>query len=294
MAGLARLLHGAGYRVSGCDSSATSPYRPWLEASGIPCATGHSPDHLAGVDAVVRTAAAPLSLPEIRQAPRLLDRGCLLAALFDRFPATIAVCGTHGKTTTASFTATLLQQAGFRPGWCIGGTCASLGDVLASPPGGPDAPFVAECDESDGTLSLYHPLVTVITSTEFDHAEHYSGPDEFRSVFATVARQTRGTLVYHENCQVEGHACPDISYGFSPSARLRATNVSGTSFDIVFDGTLLGRYTLPVPGRHNILNFLAAKAYTSKRSGLFRTTSSVCVPIEPVEPNMASLFLKTR
>ncbi|MBR1588020.1 MAG: UDP-N-acetylmuramate--L-alanine ligase, partial [Kiritimatiellae bacterium] len=138
MAGVAFLLKRRGCAVTGCDKYATSRTR-WLEANGIPVAIGHSPSHLAGMDELVVTPAVPQSDPELSAAKglspqlpkglspqlRIRYRGEVLAELVNASDG-IAVCGTHGKTTTATFTARLLQALGTDPSWCIGGETGNM------------------------------------------------------------------------------------------------------------------------------------------------------------------------
>ena len=286
MAGLATLLAQRGWRVSGCDAHPDAPTVPPLRALGVEVAADHDPAHLDALDPargdfVVRTPAADPDSPELAAAAArglpVLDRGAVLAALLDALPCPlVAVCGTHGKTTTATFTATLLRELGSDPGWCIGATPPSLGSGARLPNArNPEKdrwpPIVAECDESDGSLALYHPAVTILGSVDFDHAEHFATEAEFLDVFKAVLSQTRLAVVYnaddpHLRAYVESlapsAAWQPLPVGTAPSARLRATALeetpAGTAFDLALDGAPLGRFHLPIPGRHNLLNALAA------------------------------------
>ena len=160
MAGVAFLLKKAGHQVTGCDKYAT-PRTRWLEACGIPVAVGHSPDHLDGIDELVVTPAVPLTNPELATARglspqmRVRYRGEVLAEIVNASDG-IAVCGTHGKTTTATCTTQLLQNLGASPSWCIGGETgtvpvAGLGTVpnVGTDPNAGTVPLVVEADESD-------------------------------------------------------------------------------------------------------------------------------------------------
>ncbi len=289
MAGLASLLHAKGIRVSGCDADESAPTVAGLKAAGIPFSGRHDPKHISSLnpafDRIVRTPAADLSSPELAAAAErglpILDRGTVLAAFLDFLPnPLIAVCGTHGKTTTATFATSLLRAFGLAPGCCIGAPNAPAA-LPGSPEGSADsprpfAPFVAECDESDGTLALYHPALTVIGSIDFDHAEHFDSEAEFRSVFDSVLSQTRHAVVYNADDaslhayvgSAARHAWRAFPVGTTSAARLRATAVkeegsSGISFNLSFDGTPLGRFHLPIPGLHNLSNALSALAAVS-------------------------------
>ena len=282
MAGLASLLHGRGIRVSGCDADESAPTVAGLKTSGIPFSGRHDPKHISSLnpacDRIVRTPAANLSSPELAAAAErgipILDRGTVLAAFLDSLPnPLIAVCGTHGKTTTATFATSLLRAFGSAPGCCIGAPNAPAALPGETPP---PSPFVAECDESDGTLALYHPAVTVIGSVDFDHAEHFDSEVEFLSVFDSVLSQTRHAVVYNvDDASLHAYVSAAVRQawrafpvGTSSTARLRATAVteegsSGISFDLSYDGAPLGRFHLPIPGLHNLSNVLAALAAVS-------------------------------
>ncbi len=273
MAGLALLLARNGWQVDGCDLEENECVA-WLRSHGIPVGIGHDPGHLRTLDPasawVVRSAAVPSNHPELAEAAArelaVFDRGVVLAAFLGSIDRTVAVCGSHGKTTTATFTTLLLRALGADPGWCIGGTCGRLGAVAAFDAGHPDAPLVAECDESDGTLSLYHPRVTVVTNVDYDHMEHFDGMHALEAVFARVARQTRETVVYVRD-DVRAHAlcsglCRTFSVGLHPDADLRAeveeATAEGTVMRLLLGGEDLGRWRLGVPGPHNVTNALAA------------------------------------
>ena len=186
MAGVAFLLKRRGFDVTGCDKYA-SPRTRWLEANGIPVALGHSPSHLAGIDELVVTPAVPQSDPELSAAKglspqiRIRYRGEVLAELVNASDG-IAVCGTHGKTTTATFTARLLHALGTDPSWCIGG---ETGDMPVACEG--TGPIVVEADESDGTLALYRAHTLVITSIDFDHPEHFKSVEDYHACYDTAA-----------------------------------------------------------------------------------------------------------
>ena len=176
MAGVAFLLKRRGHMVTGCDKYAT-PRTRWLERNDIPVAVGHSPSHLAGIDELVVTPAVPKDDPELAAAQglspqiRIRYRGEVLAEIVNASDG-IAVCGTHGKTTTATFTARLLKALGTDPSWCIGGETGAMPVANVG-----TGPFVVEADESDGTLALYRAHTLVVTSMDYDHPEHFKTVD---------------------------------------------------------------------------------------------------------------------
>ncbi len=267
MAGLAVHLAHRGFVVSGCDSSRSSRILSWLQQSGVAVAVGHSGSHLsAGTGFVVRTAAVRDDAPEIRTARELgipvYLRGVFLPAMLDG-RTSVAVSGTHGKTTTSAMIAQILAAAGRKPAFCVGGEVEALGGVAAV---GDDRVMVVEADESDGTVALYSPDIAVVTNIEYDHMEHFSDEGELFECFRRFMSQA-GLVVYGAD---DPHACEagdelaggGISFGFSEKARVRATEIEelkqGIHFTVVRDGAVVGRIELPVPGRHNVLNALAA------------------------------------
>jgi len=270
MAGLAYLLSSRGWRASGCDV-ALNPLADWLTGEGLQVQAGHSAEHIdPTVTCIVKTPAVNSDELELRaaQAQRLpiLRRGEVLAELMSE-GQTVAVCGTHGKTTTSCFTTRLLQTCGYRPSWCIGGTTASLGRVAGV---GEGSLLVSESDESDGTLARYHPAICVLMNLDVDHLEHFADEADLVNCFRQVIAQTRtGVAVCADHVRAQSIAqeaarVPVISFGFSEQADLRAVHAEmtqyGSSFDLTLRGAFLGRVTLPVSGRHNIINALGASA----------------------------------
>ena len=265
MAGVAYLLKKRGFCVSGCDMG-RNRQAEWLVDSGISVASPQSADHINGsVDWVVMTPAVSMKCAEIVKAQQLgipiSRRGEALPALLAGGDS-VAVAGTHGKTTTATLIAQLLKAAGRDPSWCIGGESGPLGAVAGL---GEDGPMVVEADESDGTLALYHPDVAVVTNIEFDHMEHFESEEDFNACFAAFISQTRRRVLYcadderaASHCAAIPHA---VGYGFSEGSDLRGTilHVSGGSeIRIQRDGVGLGKVVVPIPGRHNAANALAA------------------------------------
>ena len=170
MAGLAVLLKARAHDVTGCDLH-PSPRTRWLEAQGIPVAIGHDARHVAEADVVVVTPAVRADNTEFVAAQgKIRYRGELLAELVNARESS-AVCGAHGKTTTATFIAKLLTALGVKVSWAIGG---ETGDFpVAAENGGV---LVVEADESDGTLYLYRSTKLVVNKCEYDHPDHFSTP----------------------------------------------------------------------------------------------------------------------
>ena len=194
MAGLAVLLKARGHEVSGCDVHA-SPRTRWLEGQGIPVAIGHSPSHLADVDEVVITPAVRTDEPERVVAEtngvRVRFRGEVLAE-FANACETIAVCGSHGKTTTATWIAKLLLALGEDVSWCIGGETGDFPVARPSQPSKlpkPSKPLlVVEADESDGTLALYRAKTLVVNKCDYDHPDHFKTEADYFACYETAKR----------------------------------------------------------------------------------------------------------
>ncbi|MFO7536362.1 MAG: UDP-N-acetylmuramate--L-alanine ligase [Kiritimatiellia bacterium] len=266
MAGLAFHLKASGLAVSGCDA-AESPNTAWLRARGIPVAIGHDPAHAAGAGWLIRSTAVRADSPEIQAARArglpVLRRGEVLPALLPPVGSAV-IAGTHGKTTTGTFLTQLLQDAGRRPSFFVGGEVDATGAMAGA--GAPDL-FVAEGDESDGTLALYAPDIAIVTNIEFDHMEHFADVGAFEACFTTFMRQARRVVFCADDprCARLAAARPGaISYGFSEQADWRAGKIeegaSSSAYTLLHNGKSEGRFELPVPGRHNILNSLAVAA----------------------------------
>ena len=187
MAALAVLVKAQGADVSGCDKT-SSPRTRWLESKGIPVAIGHDERHLAGVDEVVVTPAVHGDIPELLAAKRVRYRGEVLAQIVSSRES-IAVCGSHGKTTTATYIARLLRALGEDAAWAIGGETG--GFPVA---GQGEGVLVVEADESDGTLALYHPALLVVTNCEYDHPDYFKTPEDYFACYETARKNARETI----------------------------------------------------------------------------------------------------
>jgi UDP-N-acetylmuramate--alanine ligase len=266
MAGVARLLAAQGLHVTGCDSGSPRTL-DWLRSCGIPATTGHDPAHLEGVDWAIYSPALQPGHPERVAAEKrglpMVRRGQVLPVLAEQWK-TIAVSGTHGKTTTSAMIAHILRAGGADPSWCIGGELPPDG----APAGiGASQWLAIEADESDGTLVHYFPEIAVITNVEFDHMEHFASKEAMVDCFRAFARQARGAVVFcAENAEAAqiGSAVGGLSYGFAEGAAFRAENPdfsrAGTRFSVCAPGGRTAAVSLPLPGRHNALNALGALA----------------------------------
>lgn len=293
MSGLARLLLIRGVPVSG------SELREWPTLAGLRALGGtiymsHEPSNLDGVDTVVYSTAIPsdhLELVEARRRGlRILHRSeALAAAMTGR--RTIAVAGTHGKTTTTSMVTLILQHAGLAPSFVIGGEISEVGSNAHH---GTGEYFVAEADESDRTMLLYRPHVAIITNVEADHLNTYGDLQGLEDAFVefgelvdadgfiVTCADDAGVSAVAQRLRDAGKTV--YTYGESPEADLRVSEVhssaAGVRYLATLDGQPLGEFSLPVPGKHLGLNSAAA-VLTALRLGLDPETVAAALAAHP-------------
>ncbi|MCX7804219.1 MAG: UDP-N-acetylmuramate--L-alanine ligase [Planctomycetota bacterium] len=268
MSGLAHLAAARGAIVSGCDVS-TNGQAGALAAAGIRLWNGHSPEHVGGHDLVVHTAAMPEDHPELAAARELgisvLSRTRMLARI-QRDYKSLCVTGAHGKTTTTWMLARLLIVGGLDPTVLVGGVVSELNGNWRA---GKGRWLVCEVDESDGQMVEMRPDASVITNVDREHLEHCGGfeglLDEFRRYMA--ATEVGGLLAI---CGDDPHLprlARDIGrkavrYGLSEECDVLAENLRlypmASAFDAVGPWGRVDGITLPMPGRHNVVNALAA------------------------------------
>ena len=214
MAGLAVLLKSRGYEVSGCDLHASARTK-WLEGQGIRFFCGHDPAHLARADEVIVTPAVPKDESELVSfhGPVRM-RGEVLAELVTSSADSIAVCGSHGKTTTATWIAKLLRALGEDVSWCIGGETGTFPVA-----GVGKGPLVVEADESDGTLALYHAKTLVVNKCDYDHPDHFKTEADYFACYETAKRQA-GEVIESE--ALEDIDALDVLENLAPHNRKNA------------------------------------------------------------------------
>src|SRR5699024_10829419 len=274
MSGMARIMVVNGVTVSGSDAKESSVVEV-LRTLGATVTIGHSGDNLGGADTLVISSAIRRDNPELveaqRRGLRILPRSGALASLMTDRRA-VAVAGTHGKTTTTSMATVALQASGLDPSFVIGGVLSTTGTNAHS---GTGDGFVAEADESDGSVLLFEPVTGILTNVEADHFDHYGTPEKMREAFIEFSNgiQSRsGTSI----------ACADDpgSHDASTQARAQGAEVllygTGSEADVVLrdlDSGIGSRFVLDLPGRaeplqvelrqpglHNALNATAAIA----------------------------------
>ena len=266
MSAIAVVLASMGHTVTGSDLKPSTGLER-LRAVGVTVFVGHAAENVGQADAVAISTAIPSSNPEVMAARAagipVHSRADVLSAIVAT-RRTVAVAGTHGKTTTSSMLALVLVEAGLEPSFIVGGEVNEIGGGALWTGG---EWFVVEADESDGTfLDLAHE-VGVVTSVEPDHLEHYGGFDGLKAAFERfMAESTRAAIVCADDelAMALGRQHQARTYGTDESADYRMSDVeiarSSASFVLHRDGERLGRVALPVPGLHNARNACAASA----------------------------------
>jgi UDP-N-acetylmuramate--alanine ligase len=278
MSAIASVLAAMGHRVTGSDLKA-SPIARRLTQQGVPVAVGHDADHVGDAEAVTYSPAVREDNPELREARRrgipVYRRATVLAAIAAVRP-TIAVAGTHGKTTTSSMLALVLVEAGLRPSFLIGADVDQIG-ANAVWDSGPW--LVLEADESYGTFAEIRPELAVVTSVEPDHLDHYGTVENLHAAFAGLLdRAGRGAVVNQDDpvAAALGHRVGAAGVGLAPDASYRMSGLvtarSSVGFDLAAPDGQAARFELPVPGAHNAQNAALAVA-AAHRLGVPLTTA---------------------
>ncbi len=272
MSGIAEILFNLGYTISGSDLSDSATLKR-LAALGLQTFVGHAASNVADADAVVTSTAVKADNPEVVAAREkripVVPRALMLAELM-RLKQGIAIAGTHGKTTTTSLVASVLAEGGLDPTFVIGGRLNSAG---ANARLGQGDYIVVEADESDASFLNLLPVMAVVTNIDADHMETY-GHDFGRlkqafvdflhrmPFYGTAILCTEDAAVRDIVAQV---TCPITSYGFDEDSQVRAVNVRAVEGQMHFTVQRRNGVVLPdldvvlnLPGRHNVLNALAA------------------------------------
>lgn len=271
MCPLAEILHSEGYRLSGSDNN-PSDTLDRIKALGIPVEMGQRAENIGDAEMVVYTAALLPDNPELVAAKEsgvpTFERAELFGAISRLYKTCIGVCGTHGKTTTTSMLTQMLLEAGLDPSAVIGGKLPKIG---ANGRVGKSDTFVCEACEFKDTFLHLSPSVAVILNIDEDHMDYFKTMENLIRSFHTFAKMARDAVVYNGDDANTRRALEGVtgktlvSFGFSETNDWYAENLSVEhgaydAFDVVHNGAVLGRVTLAVPGRHNVLNALAAFA----------------------------------
>jgi len=284
MSGIAEVMLNLGYEVSGSDVKEGANTQR-LAKRGAKIMIGHRAENIEGVGALVISSAIKGGNPEVdaarERAIPVVRRADMLAELI-RLKWTVAIAGTHGKTTTTSMVAALLDGVGLDPTVINGGVINAYGSNAKL---GAGEWMVVEADESDGTFTKLRPTVAIVTNIDAEHMDHYGSMEQLRKGFDTFVENLPfyGFAVLcadHPEVQALASRIPDrrrITYGFNPQADLWAVNVrseaTGSTFDLVLrargesDQTRWVGLKIPMAGRHNVQNSLAAIAVARELGG---------------------------
>jgi UDP-N-acetylmuramate--alanine ligase len=264
MSAIATVLATMGHRVTGSDIKPSAGLER-LRSRGVSAVVGHDPANVGDVDFVTISTAIPATNPEVAEAVRrgihVLRRAEILAAIAAT-RRTVAIAGTHGKTTVSSMLALVLVEAGLRPSFIIGGDINEVGSGAAWSDG---QWLVVEADESDGTFLDLVPEVALVTNVEPDHLDHYGDVAHLEAAFSQFlagAVATRIVCADDSAAARLGRLVHATTYGLSAGADYRMTDLvtrrSSSQFTLEHAGTALGRITLAVPGAHNARNACGA------------------------------------
>jgi UDP-N-acetylmuramate--alanine ligase len=275
MSGIAAVLLNLGYNVQGSDARA-STVTQWLAGLGARISIGHAAANVAGADVVVVSGAVPRDNPEVVAALSaripLVARAEMLAELM-RFRYSIAVAGTHGKTTTTSLIASVLSEGGEDPTYVIGGRLQSAASNARL---GAGRYLVAEADESDASFTRLQPLMAVVTNIDNDHLSAHGGDfgllkQSFLDFLHNLPFYGLAVLCTddeHLRSIVQEVGRPTFTYGLGSGADVRATNIQSaaarTRFEVARAGAAPLSVTLNLPGSHNVRNSLAAIAVATE------------------------------
>ena len=289
LSGIARIMLARGITVSGSDAKESRTIEA-LRALGARCDIGHDASHVRDVDTLVVSTAVRGDNPEVvearRQGLRLLPRSAALESVMQG-RRVVAVAGTHGKTTTTSLLTVALQHCAADPSFAIGG---ELNESGSNAHDGSGDLFVAEADESDGAFLVYSPYAALVTNVEADHLDNWGTEEAYHAAFTDFLDRIspEGFLVACVDDdgaadlvrQARERGMTAVGVGESPEADLRAEGLvfagSTSTFTVVDRGRRLGEVSLQIPGRHYVLDALAALAaglrlgfsFTDLRRGL--------------------------
>lgn len=273
MSGLAEILASRGHQVSGTDVKETAVTKH-LQSLGIHINFGHRAENITDdITLVVYTAAIHDDNPELRAAHekgiRIMDRAHLLGQIMDEYHDSVAVSGTHGKTTTTSMVSEILLAAEKDPTITVGGILPTIGSNLRI---GNSPYFVAEACEYFDSFLQFNPFIAIILNVESDHLDYFKTLENIRRSFHAFAQRVpdKGLLVISEKIDhveelTDGLTCHVETFGLSEKANWRVENIvheadGRNSFDVYHNSAFFTTIHLHIPGEHNITNALAAIA----------------------------------
>ena len=280
-----------GEQVSGSDLAMT-PFAEALAESGVPITIGHRAEAVVDADLVLASSAVPDSNVELEAASQrgiqVLRRPAFLPGLVEGY-RTVAISGTHGKTTTTAMIAWILDRAGLQPSFIIGGIPM---DLRTNSRHGSGETFVIEADEYDRAFLGLHPAIAVITNVEYDHPDSYPSFEAYKAAFETFVSGVQETVILGLDDPVAGTLAPTaltrITFGLGDKAEWRAVEIrgndaGGVDFLAIRQGETLGIVRLRLPGDHNVLNALGALATTDSLHVEFAAARTALADFHGVE-----------
>ncbi len=273
MCPLAEILYAKGYNITGSDISEGDTLDR-IKNYGIKVYMGHSPENIDGAQLVVYTSAVKEDNPELTAAKEkgvpIAERCEMLGLIADKFKRSVAVSGTHGKTTTTAMLTQVLIGSGYEPTAVIGGRLPFIGGNGRV--GTSDIMVCEACEYVDSFLEL-HPAISIILNVDADHLDYFKNLDGIKRSFKKFALQTSKLLVVNGDDENSRDVVKDVDrtkiyFGFSPDNDYYAENIKSLpgarqSFDLMNNGKKLSSVVLNVPGKHNVLNALACAAVAS-------------------------------
>ena len=273
MSGIAEVLCNLGFVVTGSDVKKSKNTDRLEKLFNVGIAEGHNADNVGAAQVVVYSSAVREDNPEVVIAKErgipVIPRAEMLAELMVLKPYAVAISGTHGKTSTTSMVATILGHAGFDPTTVVGGVVDTLGSNAKL---GSSEWFVTEADESDRSFLMLYPTIAVVTNIDKEHMESYKGMEDVVQCFTDFVNKVPffgAAIICLDDPNVQ-LIIPNIkrrrvTYGLTAQADVSAHDIRyndafGSTFDVWKGDEVLGEITLPVPGKHNIYNALAATA----------------------------------
>ena len=267
MSGIAEVLANLGYEVTGSDVKESETTKR-LQAMGIRISIGHSAENIGNAHVVVGSSAVSFDNPEVLAARSskisVIPRAEMLAELA-RLKYSVLIAGAHGKTTTTSLISTVLGHGGLDPTIIIGGKLKGIGSNARL---GRGEFLIAEADESDGSFLKLSPTIAVVTNIDREHMDYFKEMESLKQAFLAFINKIPfygAAFICHENEYVR-ELIPSIhrrflTYGMSGESDIYASNVRqgfmSMTFDVTVNHTEAGTFTIPLPGRHNVLNSLA-------------------------------------
>ncbi len=299
MSGIALVLKNLGFEVSGSDLQESEVTRRLAEA-GVEVAVGHAAENCAGAEVVVFSSAVPSTNPELvgarEQGVPVVRRAEMLAELM-RMKFAVGVAGSHGKTTVTSLAGHLLERAGLDPTTVIGGRVvgADAGARL-----GQSDYLVAEADESDRSFLLLYPAVAVVTNIEAEHLDIYRDLPDIKRTFVRFLNRVPfyGSVILCLDSPAVRAIRPrvkrrTVSYAIDRVADLRARDIQyygmSSAFTLEVEGKDKGRFSLGMPGRHNVLNALAAIAVGAELGVEYRAMDTALATFSGVHRRLEKL-----